>query len=87
MTLNRRTFLGTTAAAAASLSAPLVMAGAHGKPRVVVVGGGAGGATAARYLAKDSKVSLTLSWLNQHELIIPASFRTSILVGLNRSLI
>ncbi|MBQ58542.1 flavocytochrome C [bacterium] len=58
MTLNRRTFLGTTAAAAASLSAPLVMAGAHGKPRVVVVGGGAGGATAARYLAKDSKGEL-----------------------------
>jgi len=28
---------------------------AQGKPRVVVIGGGAGGATAARYLAKDSK--------------------------------
>ena len=58
MTLNRRTFIGTTAAVAASLSAPSVMAGAHGKPRVVVVGGGAGGATAARYLAKDSKGEL-----------------------------
>jgi NADPH-dependent 2,4-dienoyl-CoA reductase/sulfur reductase-like enzyme len=30
------------------------MAAAHGKPRVVVIGGGAGGATAARYIAKDS---------------------------------
>jgi len=58
MTLNRRTFIGTTAAVAASLSAPSVMAAAHGKPRVVVVGGGAGGATAARYLAKDSKGEL-----------------------------
>ena len=31
-------------------------------PRVVVVGGGAGGATAARYIAKDSKgaVDVTL---------------------------
>jgi NADPH-dependent 2,4-dienoyl-CoA reductase/sulfur reductase-like enzyme len=28
---------------------------AQGRPRVVVVGGGAGGATAARYIAKDSK--------------------------------
>ena len=55
MTLNRRMFLGTAAAAAGSLSAPMVMAAGHGKPRVVVVGGGAGGATAARYLAKDSK--------------------------------
>ena len=53
MTLKRRTFLGT--AVAAGLAAPLVRAAGHGKPRVVVVGGGAGGATAARYLAKDSK--------------------------------
>ena len=54
MTLNRRSFIGTSAAAA-TLAAPMVNAGGHGKPRVVVVGGGAGGATAARYIAKDSK--------------------------------
>lgn len=54
MSMNRRAFLGATAAAA-TLAAPLVRAGGHGKPRVVVVGGGAGGATAARYIAKDSK--------------------------------
>ncbi|MEL6648488.1 MAG: FAD-dependent oxidoreductase, partial [Pseudomonadota bacterium] len=60
MKLNRRTFLGTTAAASAALAAPMVMA--QGRPRVVVVGGGAGGATAARYIAKDSKgeVDVTL---------------------------
>ncbi|MCH2095178.1 MAG: NAD(P)/FAD-dependent oxidoreductase [Rhodobacteraceae bacterium] len=52
MKLNRRIFLGATAV---SLAAPMVNAGGHGKPRVVVVGGGAGGATAARYIAKDSK--------------------------------
>lgn len=55
MTLNRRAFIGTGAAATAALSAPDVFAAGHGKPRVVVVGGGAGGATAARYIAKDSK--------------------------------
>ncbi|WP_353341497.1 NAD(P)/FAD-dependent oxidoreductase [Pelagimonas sp. KU-00592-HH] len=55
MKLNRRMFIGTGAAAAASLSAPMVMGAGHGKPRVVVVGGGAGGATAARYIAKGSK--------------------------------
>lgn len=55
MTLNRRAFIGTGAAVAATLSAPMVMGAAHGKPRVIVVGGGAGGATAARYIAKDSK--------------------------------
>ncbi len=53
MTLNRRVFLGTAGVVAAGLSAPMVLA--QGKPRVVVVGGGAGGATAARYIAKDSK--------------------------------
>jgi len=52
MTLNRRAFIGTGVAAAAALSAPMVRG--QGKPRVVVVGGGAGGATAARYIAKDS---------------------------------
>lgn len=54
MTLNRRNFLRTGAAAAAVLSAPAVLADGHGKPRVVVIGGGAGGATVARYIAKDS---------------------------------
>ncbi|WP_281968783.1 NAD(P)/FAD-dependent oxidoreductase [Roseovarius nanhaiticus] len=54
MTLNRRLFLGTGAAAAASLTAPAVLAQGSGKPRVLVIGGGAGGATAARYIAKDS---------------------------------
>ncbi|MCE8547173.1 FAD-dependent oxidoreductase [Ruegeria pomeroyi] len=52
MTLNRRTFLGTGVAAAAALQAPVVLGA--GKPRVVVVGGGAGGATAARYIAKGA---------------------------------
>lgn len=52
MTLNRRSFIGTGVAASAALATPMVMAQA--KPRVVVVGGGAGGATAARYIAKDS---------------------------------
>ncbi|MEL6427257.1 MAG: FAD-dependent oxidoreductase, partial [Pseudomonadota bacterium] len=61
MTMNRRAFLGTTAAASAALSAPAVLADGHGKPRVVVVGGGAGGATAARYLAKDSKGAIDVT--------------------------
>ena len=54
MKLDRRMFLGTSAAAF-TLAAPMVNAAGHGKPRVVVIGGGAGGATAARYIAKDSK--------------------------------
>ncbi|MBG6147029.1 NADPH-dependent 2,4-dienoyl-CoA reductase/sulfur reductase-like enzyme [Labrenzia sp. EL_142] len=59
MTLNRRQFIGTTATMAAVLSAPMVRA--QGKPRVVVVGGGAGGATAARYIAKGSKGTIDVT--------------------------
>lgn len=55
MKLNRRNFIGSAAAVSATLSAPMVMGASHGRPKVVVVGGGAGGATVARYLAKDSK--------------------------------
>jgi NADPH-dependent 2,4-dienoyl-CoA reductase/sulfur reductase-like enzyme len=49
----RRSFIGTAAAASAALSAPAALGQA--RPRVVVIGGGCGGATAARYLAKDSE--------------------------------
>jgi len=55
-TLSRRTFLVSTAAAA--LAAPAL---AQGSPRVVVVGGGFAGATAARFIKKgDPRISVTL---------------------------
>ena len=58
--LSRRRFLASAVAASTALSAPAVLA--QGRGRVVVVGGGAGGATAARYIAKDAKggVDVTL---------------------------
>jgi NADPH-dependent 2,4-dienoyl-CoA reductase/sulfur reductase-like enzyme len=53
MRLNRREFaLGATAAAATLGLVPRAFGQA--KPRVVVIGGGAGGATAAKYVARDS---------------------------------
>lgn len=52
MTLSRRHFIGTAAAIAGTVAAPML--GAQTRPRAVVIGGGAGGATAARYIAKDS---------------------------------
>jgi NADPH-dependent 2,4-dienoyl-CoA reductase/sulfur reductase-like enzyme len=51
--------MGTLASASAALSAPAVWGQA--KPRVVVIGGGAGGATAARYLMKDSDGALDIT--------------------------
>ena len=58
--LNRRQFSALAGAAAAStLAAPAVLAGA--KMKLVVIGGGPGGATAARYVAKGSKdVAVTI---------------------------
>jgi sulfide dehydrogenase [flavocytochrome c] flavoprotein chain len=58
---NRREFLiGGGALSSGLLFAPAVLAQA--RPRVVVIGGGAGGATAAKYIAKDSegKIAVTL---------------------------
>lgn len=48
----RRSFLGAAAVGAAVLAAPAAIGQA--RPRLVVIGGGAGGATMARYVAKDA---------------------------------
>ena len=61
MSTSRRQFLGGVGAlaAASTLPSPAI---AQAKPRLVVVGGGPGGATIAKYVARDSKgaVSVTL---------------------------
>ncbi len=59
MKLDRRSFVGSAAATAALLAAPPAIG--QGRPRVVVIGGGAGGATAARYIAKDSKGAIDVT--------------------------
>ena len=59
--ISRRLFnTGLAAASVSTLAFPSISLGAL--PRVVVIGGGAGGATAARYIAKDSNggVDVTL---------------------------
>lgn len=59
MRLKRRTVLAGMAAAGVMLSAPAAIGQA--RPRVVVIGGGSGGATAARYLARDSDGALDVT--------------------------
>ncbi|GAB4237840.1 MAG: NAD(P)/FAD-dependent oxidoreductase [Methyloligellaceae bacterium] len=56
MTLTRRKFnlLGGATALSLGLSASAPALLARARPKAVVIGGGAGGATAARYIAKDS---------------------------------
>ena len=55
----RRQFAGILASTSGALAMPSLAFGAL--PKVVVVGGGAGGATAARYIAKDSKGAIDVT--------------------------
>jgi len=57
--ISRRRFSGLLGASALGLAMPSLAFGAL--PRVVVIGGGAGGATAARYIAKDSKGAIDVT--------------------------
>ena len=58
MKTNRRQFMGGIGALAAS-TFPMP-AFAQAKPKVVVVGGGPGGATVAKYVAKDGGIDVSL---------------------------
>lgn len=61
MTLNRRKVIATGVAMAALAPLGTTLAQGPARPRVVVVGGGAGGATAARYIAKDSEGAIDVT--------------------------
>ncbi len=63
--MNRRSFIrsaGAATAAAGTIAMPsIVLGAAHGKKNVVIVGGGTGGATAAKYLKRaDPSINVTL---------------------------
>jgi sulfide dehydrogenase [flavocytochrome c] flavoprotein chain len=64
--LSRRQFGALLGAGAATLAMPAYLR-AQDRPRVVVIGGGPGGATAARYIAKDSDNSLDVTLINDSE--------------------
>ena len=64
--VTRRHFGSILGLGTASLLLPPALLG-QSKPRVVVVGGGAGGATAARYLAKDSDGELDVTLIEDSE--------------------
>ena len=59
MNTNRRYFLGGAGALAfAAFPMPAI---AQSKPKVVVIGGGPGGATVAKYVAKDGGIDVVLA--------------------------
>lgn len=78
MGLNRRRFLGSMAAGSALLAAPMVRA--QSRPRVVVIGGGAGGATVARYLAKDGADALDVTLIEANP-IYTTCFFSNLYIG------
>jgi len=59
--ISRRQFSATAAAATAASIIGMPFVARAAKPRVVVIGGGAGGATVARYVAKDSKGAIDVT--------------------------
>ncbi|MFK8083647.1 MAG: FCSD flavin-binding domain-containing protein [Granulosicoccus sp.] len=58
--ISRRKFNTLVGFGAATMIAPPALLG-QGRPKVVIVGGGAGGATVARYLAKDSEGAIDVT--------------------------
>lgn len=81
--LTRRQFGLFTGASAAVLSLPTYLR-AQGKPRVVVIGGGAGGATAARYIAKDSDGAIDVTLIENSD-TYTTCFYSNLYVGGFRS--
>lgn len=67
MGLNRRQFIAGTAALAGSVSLGSPFVSAQSKPRVIVIGGGAGGATAAKYIAKDSAGAIGVTLIEPND--------------------
>ncbi len=79
MSLNRRYFLSLAAGTTAALAAPAIIGMA--KPRVIVIGGGAGGATAARYIAKDSKGAIDVTLVEPSRIYYTCFFSNLYLGG------
>lgn len=80
MKIDRRSFAlsGLAAAATLGLGAPAILGQA--KPRVVIIGGGAGGATAARYIAKDSQGAIAVTLVEENE-TYQTCFHSNLYVG------
>jgi sulfide dehydrogenase [flavocytochrome c] flavoprotein subunit len=77
--LDRRSFLAL--AGSAALGAPAIASATTARPHVVVVGGGFGGATAAKYLRRlDPGLRVTL--VERHRQHVTCPFSNAVLAGL-----
>ena len=80
MKITRRNFIGSSTATLGTLvlGAPAVLGQA--KSRVVVIGGGPGGATAAKYIAKDAKGAIEVTLVEPSKQFITC-FHSNLYVG------
>lgn len=78
--LTRRQFTTVLAAGTAGLAMPSYLR-AQDKPKVVVIGGGAGGATAAKYIAKDSDDGIDVTLVENSETFTTCFFSNLYLGG------
>jgi NADPH-dependent 2,4-dienoyl-CoA reductase/sulfur reductase-like enzyme len=78
--LTRRAFGILVGAGASTLALPYY-ARAQGKPKAVVIGGGAGGATAARYMAKDAGDDLDVTLIEANPVYTTCFFSNLYLGG------
>ncbi len=78
--LTRRQFAQIATVAGATLAMPAYLR-AQDKPKVVVVGGGAGGATAARYIAKDSEGAIGVTLIDDSDRFTTCFFSNLYLGG------
>jgi sulfide dehydrogenase [flavocytochrome c] flavoprotein chain len=79
--LSRRHLLSAAALAGGALAAPQIARGAA--PRVVVIGGGFGGATAARYLKRADR-SLSVTLVERDKRFVTCPFSNYVLAGFGR---
>ncbi len=78
--LSRRQVGLLAGASTLSLAMPTYLR-AQGKPKVVVIGGGAGGATAARYIAKDSEGAIDVTLIDASDMYTTCFFSNLYLGG------
>ncbi|MFN3546073.1 MAG: FCSD flavin-binding domain-containing protein [Mesorhizobium sp.] len=78
--ISRRSFGLLAGAGVASFALPTYLR-AQDKPRVVIVGGGAGGATAAKYIARDSKGAIDVTLIEDSDTFTTCFFSNLYLGG------
>lgn len=83
MRINRRKFSAGLLAAAGVVGMPGVLR-AQAKPRVVVIGGGPGGATVAKYVARDSQGAVEVTMIEPLETFVTC-FHSNLYLGDMRS--